>query len=386
MSDEIAILMNWGFYILPIDLFSVPLKNYVREMKQAFLKIASWIYGAGVRFRHFLFDAGVLSSTEYDIPIICVGNITVGGTGKTPAVEMLVRHFMRTHTVAVLSRGYGRKTKGYREVELTDSYLNVGDEPLQIKRKFPNVRVIVCEKRTCAIERMCREYPEINMIIMDDGFQHRYVKPFINIIMVDFGRPIQNDRLLPCGQLRDTMASLHRAHYFLVTKCPDKIPPTVIHEMEDIRLPFQRVYFTRTICNGVHTVFDGVDTPVPSRGAKVIAMSGIGNNEAFATGLKRRYKVVAVLDFEDHHSYRVGDLKRMKHLLDKYPDAVIVMTEKDAVKLFNSTKIPEEIRARLFYDSVEMAFVDNREQDFLSNIENDLRNKHIKNGAYIRGC
>lgn len=355
-------------------------------MKQLFLKIASWIYGAGIRFRHFLFDARVLSSTEYDIPIICVGNITVGGTGKTPAVEMLVRHFMRTHTVAVLSRGYGRKTKGYREVELTDSYLNVGDEPLQIKRKFPNVRVIVCEKRTYAIERMCQEYPDINMIIMDDGFQHRYVKPFINIIMVDFERPIQNDRLLPCGQLRDTMASLHRAHYFLVTKCPDKIPPTAIHEMEDIRLPFQRVYFTRTICSGVHPVFEDIDTTVPSRGAEVIAMSGIGNNEAFATGLQHRYKVVDVLDFDDHHPYCVGDLKRMTHLLDKYPNAVIVMTEKDAVKLFNSKKIPETTRRRLFYESIEMSFDNNTEGDFISNIEKDLENKHVKNGAYIRGC
>lgn len=356
-------------------------------MKQAFLKIASWIYGAGVRFRHFLFDAGVLSSTEYDIPIICVGNITVGGTGKTPAVEMLVRHFQRTLSVAVLSRGYGRRTRGYREVATTDSYVDVGDEPLQIKRKFPAVKVIVCEKRTYAIERMCREYPEIDMIIMDDGFQHRYVKSFINIIMVDSTRPIQDDHLVPYGQLRDTVASLHRAHYFLVTKCPDKIPPMDIHIMKNTFVqPFQRIYFTRTISSGVHPVFEGVDTPVPVHGAKVIAMSGIGNNEAFAKGLKRRYKVVAVLDFEDHHSYRVGDLKRMKRLLDKHPDAVIVMTEKDAVKLFNSTKIPEEIRTRLFYDSVEMAFVDNQEQDFLSNIENDLRNKHIKNGAYIRGC
>lgn len=355
-------------------------------MKQLFLKIASWIYGAGIRLRHALFDAGVLSSTEYDIPIICVGNITVGGTGKTPAVEMLVRHFMKTCTVAVLSRGYGRRTKGYREVELTDSYLDVGDEPLQIKRKFPEARVIVCEKRTYAIERMRREHPDIEMIIMDDGFQHRYVKPYINIIMVDSTRPIEHDHLLPYGQLRDTPASLRRAHYFLVTKCSDEMTPIETRIMRKVLVqgPYQRLYFTRTVSSGAHPVFDGVGATVPTFGAKVIAMSGIGNNEVFATGLKRHYTVVEVLDFEDHHSYRVGDLKRMSHLLKKHPDAVIVMTEKDAVKLFNSTKIPDDMRRRLFYESVEMSFVDNLAGEFLSNIENDLKQR--KNGTYIRGC
>lgn len=357
-------------------------------MKQLFLKIASLVYGAGIRLRHLLFDIGALSSTDYDIPIICVGNITVGGTGKTPAVEMLVRHFQRSHSVAVLSRGYGRRTKGYRVVESTDFYLDVGDEPLQIKRKFPAVKVVVCEKRTYAIERICDEFPDVNLIIMDDGFQHRYVNPYINIIMLDYTRPIERDHLLPYGQLRDTVASLYRAHYFLVTKCPTDVTPVDVKVVEKVvdKAPFQKLYFTRTISSGVHPVFREERVSGPTHGARVIAMSGIGNNEVFAEGLKRHYTVVETINFDDHHAYRMGDLKRMTSMLRKYPDAVIVMTEKDAVKLCNSTKIPEEVRRRLFYESVEMLFVNNLGTEFFFNIDNDLKQKQQTDGKYIRGC
>ena len=143
-------------------------------MKEILLKIASILYGVAIKFRHLLFDAGILHSESFDIPIICVGNITAGGTGKTPTVEMLVEHYSKECNLAVLSRGYGRKTKGsYREVQVDDAYRVVGDEPLQMKRKFPNVKVVVCANRAFAIHRIMEESPEIDMIIMDDGFQHR---------------------------------------------------------------------------------------------------------------------------------------------------------------------------------------------------------------------
>lgn len=354
-------------------------------MKQLFLKIASLIYGAGIRLRHLMFDTGMLHSTEYDIPIICVGNITVGGTGKTPTVELLVAHFSKTHNVAVLSRGYGRATKGYREVEISDSYRDVGDEPLQIKRKYPSVAVVVCEKRTYGIERITAEHPNVNLIIMDDGFQHRYVKPFINIIMVDATRPVERDFLLPYGQLRDTVASLRRAHYFLVTKCPDDMTPIDARIMRKVlvQAPYQSLYFTKVIDDDVRPVFEDVKGAV-KYGSEVIAMCGIGNNEVFIDGLKRKYDVVRTLEFEDHHSYRVGDLKLMRRMLDEHPKAVIITTEKDAVKLFNSSKIPTAVRERLFYENVRMVFTDNLAGEFLGKLDNDLKQRN--NGAYIRGC
>ncbi|MBR6655209.1 MAG: tetraacyldisaccharide 4'-kinase [Alistipes sp.] len=352
-------------------------------MRDVLLKIASFFYGAAIKLRHLLFDIGILRSERFDIPIICVGNITVGGTGKTPAVEMLVEHYSETYHVAVLSRGYGRITKGYREVKTTDNYREVGDEPLQIKLKFPNVRVVVCEKRAFAVRRIQEEFPEVNMIIMDDGFQHRYVDPLVNIIIVDYNRPVERDHLLPYGQLRDTISSLYRAHYFIVTKCPETMKPIDMREkrMWLIEKPSQEIYFSRMQRSEPCSVFAGVKSTV-TLGAPVIAMSGLGDNDAFNRDLKQRYRVVATMDLEDHHSYRMSDLKRMIHLLERHPGAVIMTTEKDAVKLANSEAVTADLRSKIFYEKITMCFVGNSRMELFDNIDNDIKNrdneKHIK--------
>ena len=171
-------------------------------MRELLFAPLAFLYRLAVSFRHNLFDWGFLKSEKFDIPIICIGNITVGGTGKTPMAEMVMAYMMRTHRVALLSRGYGRRTKGYLEVQPAAHYRDVGDEPLQIKRKFPEAVVVVCEKRVEGIRRIQAEHPEVNLIVMDDGFQHRHVDPKINILMVDSTRPIQSDRMLPLGTLR----------------------------------------------------------------------------------------------------------------------------------------------------------------------------------------
>ncbi len=355
-------------------------------MKRLLLKIASLIYGAAIKLRHLLFDINVLHGEEFEVPVICVGNITVGGTGKTPAVEMLVDHFLQKYNrVAVLSRGYGRRTRGYREVALTDSYRDVGDEPLQIKLKFPDAVVVVCEKRVDGIERLMEDYPDLDLIIMDDGFQHRYVKPFINIIMVDATRPIDRDHLLPYGQLRDTADSLVRAHYFLVTKCPPTMKPIDERVMRKNleQAPYQHLYFAGVKSCGVRPIFSDAEAGVTS-GGEVIAMSGIGNNEVFNKSLKKYYNVVATLDFDDHHAYRKVDLVRIGQALDRHPEAVIITTEKDAVKLVNSRNIPLKIRSRLYYESIEMNMVGNTREEFLGRLEKDINQR--KNGTYIRGC
>ena len=352
-------------------------------MGEILLKIASYFYEAAIKLRHMLFDANILRSEKFEIPIICVGNITVGGTGKTPAVEMLVDHYSKIYNVAVLSRGYGRKTKGYRVVNEDDTYLKVGDEPLQMKRKFPNVTVVVCEKRAFAIRRIQAEFPEVNMIIMDDGFQHRYVDPLINIIIVDYNRPINRDSLLPYGQLRDTKSSLYRAHYFIVTKCPEDMKPVNMWENRRlIEKPSQEMFFSRMQPAAPRSVFADVDATVP-QGAKVIAMSGIGDSEAFNKGLENRYNVVATLDLNDHHTYRMSDLKRMLQLLEQNPNAVIMTTEKDAVKLSRSTAIPVELHNKIFYEKISMRFVGDSRNKLFERIDRDIKNKD--NGAFIRG-
>ena len=353
-------------------------------MRKLFLKIASLFYGAAIKLRHLLFDANILHSEKFDIPIICVGNITVGGTGKTPTVEMLVEHYSQENNVVVLSRGYGRITKGYRIVNVDDSYRQVGDEPLQIKRKYPNVNVVVCEKRAFAIHRIKEEFPETDLIIMDDGFQHRYVEPLINIVIIDANRPVERDHLLPYGQLRDTTSSLSRAHYFIVTKCPEDMKPIhmrVIHKVL-VSKPSQNIFFSRMFPMPACAIFAEVEGTI-QHGAEVIAMSGIGDNEAFNKGLERRYNVVATLDLDDHHSYKISDLHRMKKLLAQYPNAVIMTTEKDAVKLAHSAAVPEDLRKKLFYERISMRFIGDSRMELFAKIDNDIKNRN--NGAHIRG-
>ncbi len=352
-------------------------------MKEILLKIASIFYGAAIKLRHLMFDLNILHSEKFDIPIICVGNITVGGTGKTPTVEMLVEHYSEEKNVVVLSRGYGRITKGYRVVTTKDSYREVGDEPLQMKLKFPNVTVVVCEKRAFAIHRIMEEFPETDMIIMDDGFQHRYVDPLINIVIIDYNRPVERDHLLPYGQLRDTTNSLYRAHYFIVTKCPETMKPINMRECKYLmEKPSQEMYFSRMQPAQPCSILAGDKSTVP-HGSKVIAMSGIGDNEAFNKGLAQRYNVVATIDLDDHHSYRMSDLKNMSNLLEQHPGAVIMTTEKDAVKLARSKVVSDELRSKVFYEKISMRFVGDSRRELFQRIDNDIKNKD--NGAHIKG-
>ena len=353
-------------------------------MKELLLKIASGLYGVGVKLRHILFDANLLHSEKFDIPIICVGNITVGGTGKTPAVEMLAEHYSQQYNVAILSRGYGRATKGYRVVEVDDTYRDVGDEPLQMKRKFPDVTVVVCERRVLGIRRIREEFPDVNMIIMDDGFQHRYVTPLVNIIIEDYSRPIEHDHLLPYGQLRDVKSSLYRAQYFIVTKCPETMKPINMRERRNwlIKKASQDIFFSRMQPSPACSVFADVEGTV-EHGSKVVALSGIGDNEAFIRGLEQRYKVVASIKMDDHHSYRMSDLKQIMDILEQHLGAVIMTTEKDAVKFANSKAVPTSLYDKMFYEKISMRFVGDSRHELFDRIDNDIKNRG--NEKHIRG-
>ena len=339
-------------------------------------KIAACLFEWGVRFRHFLFYVGILKSEKFDIPIICVGNITVGGTGKTPSAEMIIDHMSLSHNIALLSRGYGRRTKGYREVTLEDSYRDVGDEPLQIKFKFPSVVVVVCENRREGVRRIMAEHPEVNLIVMDDGFQHRYVDPKINVVIIDSSqKPVEQDHMLPYGRLRDVRSSLDRPHYILVTKYSDSMSPIqrrlFLKELK--RVAYQKVYFMRYEAQPLRPVFPDVAPPEIPTFSKVIAMSGIGNPDNFIRSLRLHHRVVEELTFDDHHVYKVRDAKMMESALEKHPESYIVTTEKDAVKMFSSKKMPEAVCRRLYYIPVKMTYIEESDKDFLQNLEKDVK-------------
>ncbi len=357
-------------------------------MRQFFLAPISWIYGLVLSVRNRLYDSGVKKSMRYEMPIVCVGNITVGGTGKTPMCELLIGHFRETYNVALLSRGYGRKTKGYREVTVKSSYRNVGDEPKQIKTKYPDTVVVVCEDREEGIERIRREHPEVNMIVMDDGFQHRRIEPKLNIIMVDYTRPIDKDKLLPLGNLRDQPGQMKRAHYVIVTKCPANMTPLdrrIARKRLEL-LPFQCLYFTRAVSGPLHPAFpaDAGDRQIAA-GTNVIAMAAIGNPGPFVENLRSKYNLVNELLFRDHHPYHVRDLGKMAAALEKAPEGtVIVTTEKDAVKLGSGTKIPAALRSRIFVQPIQMMFVEDTKEDFLKKLEYDVRTDQKNSFFYSR--
>ena len=363
-------------------------------MKMILQKIAAWLYGMVISVRNALFDKDILKGREYDIPIICIGNITAGGTGKTPMVELVVSHFSKSYNVAVLSRGYGRKTRGYRVVDgLFDHYTDVGDEPLQIKRKFPNVPVVVCERRTVGIERLMQEFPDVNMIIMDDGFQHRWVKPYLSVVMIDFSRPVDKDSFMPSGQLRDSVASLDRANMFIFTKCPTNILPRDMSLMVAglKKKPSQATFFTRPRCTEVRSLESGAPVVLPEN-CRVIAMSGIGNNDAFFRAIAPRYEVVETLGFEDHYQYSMADVELLTKALEEHPEAIFfITTEKDAVKLSSLEGFPEELRSRIFYECVGMEFVATQyssstqiEKMLYAFLDNEI--KRFNDDAHIRGC
>ena len=276
----------------------------------------SWLYGMVVHIRHKLFDLKILRSEEFDIPVVCIGNLTVGGTGKTPVAELLIERFSEHYRVGVLSRGYRRKTKGFVLSTPTSSARTIGDEPRQMKLKYPSVPVAVCEKRAEGIRLLRKAHPEIELIILDDAFQHRYVEPWVNILLMDYNNPVYRDRLLPWGRLRDTRNQIHRANFVLVTKCPDDLNPLdmriVINSLG--LFPYQSLYFTRMRQGEITPLFADRAVGKVREGDPVIAMSGIANPVPLLENLRKRFDVVAELTFDDHHTYRLSDMRRLEAL------------------------------------------------------------------------
>lgn len=341
-----------------------------------FLKvIASYLYRSVIAVRHWCYDMGIFRKQTFDLPVVCVGNITVGGTGKTPVVEYLIRHLSPYYRVAVLSRGYGRKTKGYLVVEPGMSFLRSGDEPKQIKRKFPAVPVVVCEDRVEGVRRIHEEFPEVEMVIMDDGFQHRSITPKVNIVLVDYTRPVKEDHYLPWGSLRDNPSQFYRANIFLVTKTPDDLKPidrNITREDINIR-PYQNIYFTNTRSGDIRPLFPDVAIPAPD-GCRVVALAGVAHPKPFLATLKRHYEVLDTLLYADHYAYKVRDVARIAEELDRLgEDVVVVTTEKDAVKLTNRKRVPASLQKRLYVMPVYINFRDMDDEKFIQNIINDVK-------------
>lgn len=350
----------------------------------------SWIYGIGVRFRNWLFDIGVLKQKAYDIPIIAVGNITVGGSGKTPHVEYLVRLLKDKVKTATLSRGYKRKTSGYVLATPKSTMREIGDEPWQMANKFKDIYVAVDEKRRRGIETLTSDSrtSSVEVIILDDAFQHRYVKPGINILLVDYHRLIIYDRLLPAGRLREPLSGKNRADVVIITKCPKDLKPMEFRVLTKAMslYPYQDLFFT-TIDYDVPTAIfsDRKVSKDELKDKNVMLLTGIASPKQMVEDLKPACKSVTPMCFSDHHRFTAVDVETIESAFRSIPEPrMIITTEKDAARLHDTKGLSDDLKDNLYTLPIHVSFMldgggrfDNK---ILSYVQKNSRNSILAKG------
>ena len=284
----------------------------------------SWLYGLGVSIRNLMFDVGMLKSKSFPIPVICVGNITAGGTGKTPHTEYLIKLLSKKYQIGVLSRGYKRESLGYILATNQTPMLDIGDEPYQMKHKFPQIHMAVDKDRCHGITELMRAnvQPSTEVVILDDAYQHRYVKPGLNILLMDYHRLIYFDKLLPAGRLRESMAGRMRADIIIVTKCPRQITPMERRGIEmSLKLAsWQKVFFTTYHYRDWFK--DVGDNP--------LLVTGIASPEQMEYDLQKLIPKFEMMSFPDHHNFTQQDIENIRA---KAAGRTILTTEKDATRL-----------------------------------------------------
>lgn len=345
----------------------------------------SWIYGMATWCRNRLFDWGVLESRRYDIPVISVGNITVGGTGKTPHIEYLIRLLSPRYKVAVLSRGYKRKSSGYVLAGLDTPMEQIGDEPWQMKQKFGDVYVAVDADRRRGIERLTTDEAtrDVEVILLDDAFQHRYVRPGLNILLTDYHRLITQDKLLPAGRLRESSHGKERAHMVVVTKCPENISPMqyrIISESLQLR-PYQFLFFSTFKYGKMVNLATQEMCPMSRKGdCNVLLLTGIGCPKQMYMDMKQRFASVRSLEFADHHYYSRGDLQHVAEALEQMPEPrLVITTEKDVTRLLNMGRLPDEIVEMIWVLPIGVRLLQKKDTLFNTKITGYVQ-KNLTNG------
>lgn len=373
-------------------------------------KILLFPYWLTLKVRHLLYDNGIRKTYTPEVPSICIGNITVGGTGKTPHTEMILRSLLGDEewygkNIAVLSRGYKRKSKGFQQVVADGRALDYGDEPLQIKKKFPMITVAVDSSRkegcsflttpesvkTSKKGRKCihKDFPKADLILLDDAFQHRAIKAGVNIVLTDYSRPVFSDHLMPLGKLRDLPGRISAADILIVSKCPRYMDGW---EKSKWAEALGVMNYDATLCEGYrkngrkqYLFFTTIayDTPQAvfpegdSRylyAQRLILFSGIANDAPLARHLSSTYKIVKHFNFPDHHKFSRADILSIRDAADAFPTSVIMTTEKDCQRVRDSKAVPESLKQRLFYAPIKTEFLRQEDHErFISVLKSFLR-------------
>lgn len=330
----------------------------------------SLIYGFFVSIRNFLFDYDLIRSHEFDLPVISVGNITVGGTGKTPHVEYLVSLLKNEFNIATLSRGYKRKSKGFIIASNQSSVKEIGDEPKQLKTKFPDITVAVDVDRVHGIKKIIKQ-TNTNAIILDDAFQHRFVNPGLSILLIDFNNPIYNDYMLPYGRLRESYYEHKRADIIIFTKSPREVNPLekrLISKKLKI-FPYQKLFFTKIKYNDLEPVYNNISISLnecKNKNYSFLLLTGIANPKPLKIFLNNFSQNIQHINFKDHHAFSMNNLEKIVAEFNKIQDdkKIIITTEKDAVRLKELKDVDFFTNLPIFFLPIEIEFLNNDEEEF----------------------
>ena len=361
--------------------------------KNILLYPLSLVYGFITWLRNFLFNSGILQGKEFTLPVICIGNITVGGTGKTPHCEYIINLLKNNFRVAFLSRGYKRKTEGFIIATPESTTKDIGDEPMQVFMKNPDILVAVDGNRTRGINNILSQKPETEVIILDDGFQHRQIKPGLSILLTDYNRPMYRDHLLPYGELRESIKNMYRADVIIVSKCPANFSPIqqriVLNEIK--KAPYQKLFFTSFSYDYPLPVFNtnaGFSFSLPGgkteKPLNVLLITGIADPDPLVRHLKNTFSEIKHLRFSDHHRYVQKDILKIENAFKTLPseEKIILTTEKDAIRLKEiSNIVPPYLRSFFYYIPVKINFLNNSNKEF-NNLIVDYVRKNRRNNKF----
>ena len=342
-----------------------------------FLAPFAILYGIGVSFRNLLYSMGLLRSNSFNLPVINVGNLSVGGSGKTPHVEYLIRLLKPYLDISTLSRGYKRQSKGFLFVDVRDNVSQVGDEPLMFKRKNPDIVVAVSESRTIGIPLIVQKFPSMQAVLLDDAFQHRSVNPGLNILVTEYDTPFFRDYLLPVGRLREWRTASERADILIVSKCPENIDALMLNGFREACpiLPHQKIFFTRYSYGNPYYLYNNRQRIELSDDLNIVLLCAIANTEYLLDYLDPRVQSFKLFQFEDHHQFTERDIGQLKTYYETYESnkKIIITTEKDAMRLDMHRNYILEHKLPIFVLPIEVTFID-EEQEFQRLIKDFLLN------------
>lgn len=352
-------------------------------LKKLVLLPCSKLFGFITYMRNQFFEWKILPQHSFDIPVVVIGNIAVGGTGKTPHTEYVVEHLRHSFRVAVLSRGYKRKTKGFVLATPESKPSDIGDESYQIYNKFEHkVVVAVCEDRVAGIKELLRLFPDIGLVVLDDAFQHRYVKPTVSIVLTEFNRPLYDDHMLPYGRLREPYRGILRADIVVATKCPETMSDldySLFKKNLDL-FAWQEVFFSRYSYQHLMPMFPDATSSVPSLGwmdryDSVLAVAGVENPRPFVRYLKSFMARVRVNIYSDHHAFTQKDMATLLRRYQTMPGntRIMVTTEKDAMRMIDNPHFPEELKPYSYYLPVKVQFVSHGAGSFIETLTQKIK-------------